>query len=166
MPAAAGKLGVGVYGIGWCAAQHIAAFRKHPHAQVTWLCGRDEARTRPNLEKYAIDASGARITTRFDVLLHARDVDIIVIATPNNPRGADAIAAANAGKHIVLEKPTGLDAEELVGIRDAVRRSGVRTVVSFELRYHPFLRFARWMRESGRLGRIRFARTQYLSRVT
>lgn len=166
MPAASGKLGVGVYGIGWCAAQHIAAFRNNPHARVTWLCGRDEARTRAHLEKYAIDAPGARITTRFDDLLHAADVDIIVIATPNHLHAAEAIAAANAGKHIVLEKPTGLDTRELIGIRDAVRRSGVRTVVSFELRYHPFLRFARWMRESGRLGRIRFARTQYLSRVT
>ena len=58
-----------------------------------------------------------------------------------------------------------LDERELVGIRDAVRRAGVRTIVSFELRYNPLLRFARWM-TSGQLGDIRFARTQYLSRVT
>src|SRR6185295_591529 len=46
------------------------------------------------------------------------------------------------------------------------RASGVRTMVSFELRYNPFLKFARWLRESGWLGTMRFARTQYLSRVT
>jgi len=160
------KLGVGVYGIGWCAAQHIAAFRANPHTDVTWLCGRDEARTRANIAKYGIDAPGARLTTRFDAMLADPDVDIVVIATPNHLHAAEAIAAANAGKHIVLEKPTGLDTEELAGIRDAVRRAGVRTIVSFELRYNPFLKFARWMRESGRLGHIRFARTQYLSRVT
>ena len=45
-------------------------------------------------------------------------------------------------------------------------RSGVRTIVSFELRYNPFLKFARWLRTEGWLGDIRFARTQYLSRVT
>ena len=44
--------------------------------------------------------------------------------------------------------------------------AGVRTIVSFELRFNPFLKFAHWMRVSGRLGEIRFARTQYLSRVT
>ena len=44
--------------------------------------------------------------------------------------------------------------------------AGVRTIVSFELRYNPLLRFARWMQTSGRLGDIRFARAQYLSRVT
>ena len=48
----------------------------------------------------------------------------------------------------------------------AVRAAGVRTIVSFELRYNPFLVFARWLRTDGWLGEIRFARTQYLSRVT
>src|SRR5262249_31399811 len=76
------------------------------------------------------------------------------------------VAAAQAGKHVLLEKPTGLDVAELQRIRDAVRRAGVRTIVSFELRYNPFLKFARWLRTSGWLGDIRFARTQYLSRVT
>jgi predicted dehydrogenase len=42
----------------------------------------------------------------------------------------------------------------------------VRTIVSFELRYNTYLKFARWLRESGRLGEIRFARVQYLSNVT
>jgi predicted dehydrogenase len=42
----------------------------------------------------------------------------------------------------------------------------VRTIVSFELRYNPFLKFARWLQAEGWLGRIRFARTQYLSNVT
>jgi predicted dehydrogenase len=55
---------------------------------------------------------------------------------------------------------------ELRRIRDAVRRARVRTIVSFELHYNPYLQFARWVRESGWLGNLRFARCQYLSRVT
>ena len=166
MATKSGKLGVGIYGVGWAASQHIAAFQKNPHTEVTWLCGRDEARVRANLAKAELDLPAARVTTRFEDLLEARDVDIIDIATPNHLHAAEAIAAAQAGKHLLLEKPTGLDEAELSGIRDAVRRAGVRTIVSFELRYNPFLRFARWMRTSGRLGEIRFARAQYLSRVT
>ena len=161
-----GKLGVGVYGVGWAASQHIAAFQKNPNAEVIWLCGRDEARVRAALGKYDLHLPDARVTTRFEDLLASPDVDIIDIATPNHLHAAEAIAAARAGKHFVLEKPTGLDEEELVGIRDAVRSAGVRTIVSFELRYNPLLRFARWMQTSGRLGHIRFARAQYLSRVT
>jgi predicted dehydrogenase len=166
MPASDGKLGVAVSGIGWCAAQHITAFERNPQTVVTWLHGRDEARTRESLRKNGVAPRRARITTRYEDLLQADDVDIISITTPNHLHADQAVAAAQAGKHIVLEKPTGLDEAELVRIRDAVRAAGVRTIVSFELRYNPFLKFAHWLRTSGWLGEIRFARTQYLSRVT
>jgi len=166
MPTSDGRLGVGVCGIGWCASQHIAAFQRNPHVALTWLCGRDANRVRANLTKYGLVLPGARITTRYEELLASPDVDIISIATPNHLHADQAVAAAEAGKHIVLEKPTGLDVAELARIRDAVRRAGVRTIVSFELRYNPFLKFARWLRVEGWLGEIRFARSQYLSRVT
>ena len=166
MPTRDGKLGVGVCGVGWCASQHIAAFQRNPHTVVTWLCGRDPERTRASLTKYGLALPGARIALHFDELLASPEVDIIAIATPNHLHADAAVAAAAAGKHILLEKPTGLDVTELVRVRDAVRRAGVRTIVSFELRYNPLLKFAKWLRTEGWLGEIRFARTQYLSRVT
>jgi predicted dehydrogenase len=159
-------LGVGISGIGWCAGEHIKAFQKNPHTTVRLLHGRDEGRVRANLKRYGIDVPGVRFTKRYDDLLDADDIDIVSIATPNHLHAAQAVAAARAGKHMVLEKPTALDARELVAIRDAVRKARVRTIVSFELHYNPYLRFVHWLRASGRLGRIRFARTQYLSRVT
>jgi predicted dehydrogenase len=159
-------LGVAVCSIGWCASQHIAAFQHNPHTRISWLCTRDPDRARAKLAAYGLAVPDARITTRYDDILAAGDVDIVSIATPNHLHAAQAVAAARAGKHLLLEKPTGLDVDELAQIRDAVRHAGVRTIVSFELRYNPFLKFARWLRESGWLGEIRFARTQYLSRVT
>jgi predicted dehydrogenase len=166
MPTANGKLGVGVTGIGWCASQHIAAFQRNPNTEVTWLHGRDRQRVEASLGRNGIAVPDARITTSFEELLAAPDVDIVSIATPNHLHAAQAVTAARAGKHLLLEKPTGLDTEELIRVRDAVRHAGVRTIVSFELRYNPFLKFARWFRESGWLGNLRFARTQYLSHVT
>ncbi len=166
MPTADRKIGVAVCGVGWCASQHIAAFQRNPRAAVTWLCARDVDRARANLARYGITVPGARITTSYDEVLAAPDVDIVSIATPNHLHAAQTVAAAAAGKHLLLEKPTGLDVAELVRIRDAVRRAGVRSIVSFELRYNPLLMFARWLRSDGWLGEIRFARTQYLSRVT
>ena len=158
-------LGVAIVGAGWCASQHIAAFQRNPRTRITWICGRDLERTRAAAASAgAID--NVRITTDFEAVLAARDVDIVSITTPNHLHTDQAVAAAKAGKHIVLEKPTGLDTAELVRIRDAVRSAGVRTIVSFELHYNPYLKFARWLRAEGWLGDIRFARTQYLSRVT
>ena len=158
--------GVGVSGIGWCAGEHIKAFQKNPHTRVRLLHGRDEGRARANLARYGVSVPGARFTKRYEDLLDSDEVDIVSIATPNHLHAAQAVAAARAGKHFLLEKPTALDARGLLAIRDAVRKARVRTIVSFELHYNPYLRFARWLRASGRLGRIRFARVQYLSRVT
>jgi predicted dehydrogenase len=159
-------LGVGIVGIGWVATQHLSAFMANPHARVTYLCGRNAGRIRERLARAGLSCPDGRITTRYGDLLDSPDVDIIAIATPNHLHASQAVAAARAGKHILLEKPTGLDLKELAAIRNAVRRAGVRTIVSFELHYHPYLRLARWLRESGRLGRLHFARFQYLSRVT
>lgn len=159
-------LGVGLVGPGWVAAQHLQAFLNNPHTRIVALCGRDQARARRRLAEAGVRVPDARFTTRYRDLLAARDVHIISIATPNHLHAAQAVAAANAGKHILLEKPTGLDLAELKAISTAVRRAGVRTIVSFELHYNPYLRVAKWLRESGRLGRLVFARFQYLSRVT
>ncbi len=159
-------LGVGLVGVGWVAAQHLQAFQSNPQARIVALCGRNEARARARLSKAGVSVPDARFTTRYRDLLNAPDIDIISIATPNHLHADQAVAAARAGKHLLLEKPTGLDHAELKRIRDAVARSGIRTIVSFELHYNPYLRFAKWLREEGWLGRLVFARFQYLSRVT
>ncbi|MGH9370697.1 MAG: Gfo/Idh/MocA family protein [Vicinamibacterales bacterium] len=167
MPTKNGKLGVGICGVGWCGSQHIQAFEKHPHSEVTWLYGGgDEQRTRASMAKYKIDLPTARVARTYEEMIASPDVDIVSISSPNHLHAAQAVAAADAGRHMLLEKPTGLEVRELISIRDAVRRAGVRSIVSFELRYNALLRFAHWLQQSGALGAIRFARVQYLSRVT
>jgi len=166
MPSDTRVLGVGLVGVGWVAAQHLQAFQANPQARIVALCGRNEARARRKLAETGVLVPDARFTMRFGDLLKSPDIDIISIATPNHLHADQAVAAARAGKHLLLEKPTGLDHAELKRIREAVTRSGVRTIVSFELHYNPYLRFAKWLREEGWLGRLVFARFQYLSRVT
>jgi predicted dehydrogenase len=145
-------LGVGVSGIGWCAAEHIKAFLKNPHTEVRLLHGRDETRVREKLSRYGVSVPDARFTRRYEDLLESDAIDIVSITTPNHLHADQAVAAARAGKHFVLEKPTALDTRDLVRIREAVRKAKVRTIVSFELHYNPYLRFVHWLRESGRLG--------------
>src|SRR5262249_33756530 len=138
MPTGNRTLGVAVCGIGWCASQHIRAFMRNPQARVVRLCARDVHRARANLAQYGVAAPDARIPTSYAEVLESPDVDVVAIATPNHLHADEAVAAARAGKHLLLEKPTGLDLAELERIRDEVRRAGVRTIVSFELRYNPF----------------------------
>lgn len=137
MPTRNDKLGVAVCGAGWCASQHIAAFERNPHTVVTWIVGRDVEHTRASLAKAGLVLPDVRITAKYEDALQAPNVDIVSIATPNHLHAEQAVAAAGARKHFVLEKPTGLDVAELVRIRNAVRQAGVRTIVSFVLRYNP-----------------------------
>jgi len=146
--------------------EHLRAFLRNPHVQVRLLCDRDDQGARTRVAAAGFDVGAARFTRRFQDLLDADDIDIVSIATPNHFHADQAVRAVKAGKHILLEKPTGLDVPELRRIRDAVKRARVRSIVSFELHYNPYLRFVKWLRETGRLGRIQFARIQYLSRVT
>src|SRR5437660_11442474 len=104
MPTADRKIGVAVCGVGWCASQHIAAFQRNPRAAVTWLCARDVDRACANLARYGISMPDARITTRYDEVLAATDVDIVSIATPNHLHAEQTVAAAGAGKHVLLDK--------------------------------------------------------------
>ena len=76
MPRTQDTLGVGVVGIGWCAAQHIRAFQHNPRARLVALCGRDERGIVESLGRNGVDSGGARITTRYEDLLESDDVDI------------------------------------------------------------------------------------------
>src|SRR5215470_6463000 len=104
MPSPNRTLGVAVCGIGWCASQHIAAFLRNPRTRVTYLCTRDVGRARAALAKSDLAVPDARITTDYEAVLAAPDVDIISIATPNHLHADQAVAAAGAGKHLLLEK--------------------------------------------------------------
>ena len=151
-------------GIGWCAAQHIAAFQKNPHA------ARDLA-ARPRCRAGARHARAARpVAARrraHDALRgsargagrrHHLDRDAQPSARRRRrwpPRGRASTSCSRSRP--ASTKPS------WCGSATRCARPGVRTIVSFELRYNPYLKFARWLRESGWLGELRFARTQYLS---
>ena len=155
-------------GVGWCASQHIAAFQHNPHtAGHLAVRARRGAHARESRRSTASRCPSARITTRYDDLLAAPDVDIIVDhdAESSARRAGGRRRRRRASTSCSRSRPASTSAE-LVRIRDAVRHAGVRTIVSFELRYNPYLKFARWLRDVGWLGEIRFARTQYLSHVT
>jgi predicted dehydrogenase len=159
-------LGVGIVGIGWVAMEHLRSFLRNPHVRVELLCDRDAEGARKRVADAGFDIGAARFTRRYQDLLESDAIQIVSIATPNHLHAGQAVQAVRAGKHILLEKPTGLDLPELRRIRDAVKKARVRSIVSFELHYNPYLRFVHWMRTSGHLGHLHFARVQYLSRVT
>ena len=154
-------LGVLIHGAGWVSTQHIAAFRHHPAARILAVSSRslDSARRRA-AEAGLADAA---CYDDFDRALAHPGVDIVSVCTPQHVHCANVIAAARAGKHIVIEKPVGISLDELRRMREAVRAAGVRTVVSFVLRWNPLFRALKRRISEGAIGRPYYVEADYLS---
>ena len=90
------------------------------------------------------------------------DIQVVDIATPNDSHAEIAIAAAEAGKHILCEKPLATSSEEAKRMLDAVQKAGVVHMVAFNYRRTPAIALARKLIEEGRIGKVLNFRGTYL----
>lgn len=95
-----------------------------------------------------------RLTARYDDILADRDIDAVVLATPNSLHGAQIMQAATAGKHIYVEKPFTLTFAEARAAVDAVARAGVTLAVGLNRRFHPNMQELTRRVRSGALGTL------------
>jgi predicted dehydrogenase len=157
--AAATPLRVGVVGLGWMGQVHSRAYARVGQHYL-------DAPLRPVLVAVADTAGDERLARAVaaypyaDVhadwheLVARDDIDVVSITGPNFIHRDVAVAAAQAGKHLWLEKPAGRNAEETAEIADAVARAGVQAAVGFNYRNAPAVELARRLVAQGRLGRI------------
>lgn len=154
------KLGVLVHGAGWVSTQHIAAFTANPHAEVVAI----SSRRLSSAEKRAAEADlDVACYDDYDRALAHDGVDIVCICTPQHVHAENTIAAAQAGKHVVIEKPAAMSVDELKAMRDAVGQAGVKTVVSFVLRWNPLFQKLKRMIADDALGRVYYVEADYQS---
>jgi len=152
-------IGCAVFGAGWVADEHISAYLADPRAQVVAVGSRREASARAAAQKAGL--ADAAIYTDLDALLADGRVDALSITGPNHVHVEHGVQACAAGKHFIMEKPIAIDLAGLHELRDAVAASGVRTVVSFCLRWNPALiNTARLVRE-GAIGTVFYAEGDY-----
>ena len=107
-----------VHGAGWVAAEHVRAFAADKRARVVAI----SSRRAESAERVARETghSDVVIETDLDAVLSRDDVDILVVCTPHDLHPANTIAAAKAGKHVLIEKPAALDLASLRAMQDAV----------------------------------------------
>ncbi len=105
--------------------------------------------------------SGASACSHWQDVVTRPDVDIVIISTTNDSLAPIALAAVEAGKHVLVEKPAARSAHELEPVVKAAARSKVKVKVGFNLRYHPSLRKAKELVDAGALGPLMFIRGRY-----
>lgn len=106
-------------------------------------------------------SSGAKVFSDWRGLLALPEVDIVVVATLHDSLADITLAAIEAGKHVLVEKPAARNPAELERVMAAAERSGVKVHVGFNHRYHRAFRKARELFEAGALGELMFIRARY-----
>jgi len=157
-----GKLGVAIHGAGWVAGAHAASWLKNPHARIVSVSSRRKESARKLADQFHLDCA---VRDDFDEVLRDDRVDIVNISGPNHVHTSQGIAAAQAGKHMLMEKPMCLSMEENRALRDAVARAGVRSVVSFVLRWNPLLESLKSLLAQGAVGQMIYVEVDYWHRI-
>ena len=152
------KFNVGVIGYGSVAEAHIAAINATPTAHVTSICS--SRRHEPD----DLAARHGRPMTWFQDLgefLAQQDLHAVSICSYPNFHARQAIAAAQAGKHLIIEKPIALNHDDCMAVRDAVAATGVKTCVCFEHRFSAQIRTIKAAINRGLLGKIHYGEVDY-----
>lgn len=144
---------------GWRNAHRFFDLPAAPRLRV--VCGRSAA---------SASAAAAKLgweewATDWREVVARDDVDVVDICTPGDTHAEIAVAALEAGKHVLCEKPLAnsvAEAEQMTAAAEAARASGVRSMVGFSYRRVPALALARAMVAEGRLGRLHHIRMHYL----
>ncbi|MBU7600620.1 Gfo/Idh/MocA family oxidoreductase [Streptomyces sp. P38-E01] len=144
---------------GWRTAGRVFDLPRTPYMAA--LCGRDSVAVR----QAASRLGWAATETDWRKLITRDDVSLVDICTPGNSHAEIAIAALEAGKHVLCEKPlanTVEEAEAMVAAAEAARARGQLAMVGFNYRRVPALALARQMVAEGRIGTLRHLRVTYL----
>lgn len=152
------QMGVGIVGTGWVSGEHIRAFEENTHTRVVALCGRTQESAKAKAAECGIACD---IFTDFEKMLAHPDVNIVSIATPPNLHKVQAVAAAQAGKHLMLEKAMATTVEDAKAIRDAVGKAGVKSVVNFVLRWNPLFEIIKAQIADDAIGEIMMGEVDY-----
>jgi predicted dehydrogenase len=158
-------LNIGLVGYGFMGRTHSNAFGKvNQFFDVTYrpvlkaVCGRDAGKVAAFAERWGYES----VETDWRRLILRPDIDLIDIASPNNTHAEIAIAAAQAGKTVLCEKPLGFNVADAERMVEAVEKAGVANMVWYNYRRVPAVTLAKQLIEDGRLGKIFHYRAKFL----
>ncbi len=159
-------VGIGMLGYAFMGKAHVNGYKKIPY--IMWppaaipnlvaIAGRNEAAVSAAAQRFGF----ARHYSDWREMLKDERVQIFDNCGPNNLHAEPTIAAAEAGKAVISEKPLGRTAAEAKSMLDAVNKAGVKNMVAFNYRFVPAVRLVREMIEQGALGEIYHFRARYL----
>lgn len=160
------EVGVGMLGYAFMGKAHSNAFNTIPYMmypppaipKLVAVAGRNEEAVAAAARRFGY----AKYYTDWRDMIADDEVQLFDNGGPNDAHAEPSIAAAQAGKHVLCEKPLGRNAEESKEMLDAVQKAGVKHMVAFNYRFVPAIRQIRKLIDAGALGEIYHFRATYL----
>ncbi|MFA7473864.1 MAG: Gfo/Idh/MocA family oxidoreductase [Spirosomataceae bacterium] len=153
------KLNVGIIGYGWVATAHITAINTGKGGQVTAIYSSRKQNDQELSQKWGSDITSY---TDLDKMLSDKSIDVVSICSYTYQHKEHAVAAANAGKHIILEKPMALSWEDCQEIEAAVKKAGVKFCICFECRWSNQFLSTKSIIDQGLIGDLHYGEVDYL----
>jgi predicted dehydrogenase len=158
-------LNIGMIGYGFMGRAHSNAYRKvnnffdlEYRPVLKAVCARSADKAKAFADKWGYES----VETDWRKLIARKDIDLIDICTPNNTHADIALAAAQAGKMILCEKPLAMNGPEALKMVGAVEKAKVQNMVWYNYRRVPAVTLAKQLIDEGRLGKIFHYRAQFL----
>ncbi|HJO08993.1 MAG TPA: Gfo/Idh/MocA family oxidoreductase, partial [Verrucomicrobiota bacterium] len=152
------KFNVGVIGYGWVAGAHIDAINATGRGQVTAVCS---SRKLDPVELSKAHGSEIQCHSGLKKMLGDPAIDVISVCSYPYQHARQIIAAAEAGKHLIIEKPVVLNLKDLRAIQKAVAKADVQTCVCFECRFSSQFLATKAVIDRGLLGKIHYGEVDY-----
>jgi predicted dehydrogenase len=152
------KINIGIIGTGWPGQMHAAATQAIAEANLYACADLDEERRTAFVKEYA----PAQNYADYEKLLRDQKVDAVIICLPNFLHFPASLAALEAGKHVLCEKPPTMNAAEMKVLREEASRRGLIYCFSRQFRFTPGMRLARSLVSEGRLGKIYHAKATFV----
>jgi len=157
------SLKAGVFGIGDVAMEYIKSVQLHEGAEVAAVVGRDRKKTQARIDSLGLDCD---VLDHYEKLIERKDLDFIIITSPHFLHAQETIMAAEAGKHVICEKPIGMNAQESKEVYEAVKKAGVHFQCGMVLRWNPMIMNLKNMIESRVFGNLFYIEMDYFHKLS
>jgi len=155
------KIGIGIIGIGWVAGEHIKAWKNNQHCEIVALSSHSRENAVAAQQQFGL--TGARIYPDWADLIRDERVGLVDVCSMNHLHVPQGVAAAEARKHVLIEKPAANDLAGLRRLEKAIDRAGVKSLVGFELHWSPYFESVHTMIDNGFFGPLYYAECDYFS---
>ena len=157
-----GKIRIGIIGTGGIAGAHMAGYKALKQVECIACCDLDIEKARAFAQRH--DIPQENVFDSYEAMLKMQEIDAVSVCTWNAAHAPATIAALQAGKHVLCEKPMAMNAEQARAMKQAADQAGKLLMIGFVRRYGNDCKVLRDFIEAGTLGDIYYAKATYLRR--